>query len=242
MVFLAGFVDAIGGGGGLISLPAYLMTGLPAHMVLGTNKLSSVMGTSLATFRFWRSGMIKWRLALPAAVLGLCGSVAGANLALLVDDQVFRWIMVVLIPLTALYVLRGKPLDAERTALSERRTLVACALISLALGVYDGFYGPGTGTFLMLGFTAVAHLTLVQAAGTTKVVNLTTNVSALTVFLLNGQVYLLLGFIAGLFNMAGAWFGVTLFKGQGAKVVKPIMLIVLSIFLVKTIGELAGIF
>ena len=90
LAFLAGVVDAIGGGGGLISLPGFIMAGLPMHMVLGTNKLSSCMGTSLATFRFWRQGLIQWRRALPCAVCGLVGSAKGANLALLIDDGELR--------------------------------------------------------------------------------------------------------------------------------------------------------
>lgn len=239
--FLAGVVDAIGGGGGLISLPGFMMAGLPMHMVLGTNKLSSCMGTTLATFRFWRQGLIKWRRALPCAVCGLAGSAAGANLALLIEDGVFRVIMVVVIPLTAIYLMRGRSLDAERTPLSNRRTIALCMCISLAIGVYDGFYGPGTGTFLIIGFTTFAHVTLGQAAGITKVVNLSTNVAALVVFLLNGEVWLLLGLCCGACNMLGNYIGVSLFTSKGAGVVKPIMLTVLGIFMIKTVGELIGI-
>lgn len=242
LAFLAGVVDAIGGGGGLISLPGFIMAGLPMHMVLGTNKLSSCMGTSLATFRFWRQGLIQWRRALPCAVCGLVGSATGANLALLIDDGAFRLIMVVVIPLTALYLMRGRSLDAEREPFGRGLTLALCMCISLAVGVYDGIYGPGTGTFPMIGFTSFAHLTLGQAAGTTKVVNLTTNVSALVVFLLSGHVWLLLGLVCGLCNMAGNYLGVSLFTSKGAAVTKPIMLTVLAIFMVKTVGELAGVF
>ncbi|MDO4501549.1 MAG: sulfite exporter TauE/SafE family protein [Coriobacteriia bacterium] len=242
LAFLAGVVDAIGGGGGLITLPGFIMAGLPMHLVLGTNKMSSSMGTALATFRFWRQGLIQWRRALPCAACGLAGSVAGAHVALLIDDGVFRAIMVVVIPLTALYLMRGRSLDAERDPFGDRRTLALCAAISLGIGLYDGVYGPGTGTFLMIGFTTFAHLTLGQAAGTTKVVNLTTNFSALMVFLMNGQVWLLLGVCCGLCNMAGNYLGVSLFTSKGAAVTKPIMLTVLAIFMVKTLGEMAGVF
>lgn len=242
LLFLAGFVDAVAGGGGLISLPAYVMAGLPIHQVLGTNKMSNCMGTGLATFRLAKSGMVKWRRALPCAAMGLIGSFCGANLALLISDRVFRIIIVVVIPLTALYLMRGKPFRDDREELPPKRTLFICLLISLALGCYDGFYGPGTGTFLILLFTAAAHVSLNEAAGTAKVVNLTTNLSALAVFIMNGQVLFLLGITAGLWNMAGAYLGINMFKDKGAGIVKPIMLVVLALFMIKTVGELCGLF
>ena len=238
LVGLAGFVDAIAGGGGLISLPAYLMAGLPPHMCLGTNKLSSCMGTALATVRFALRGFIDWRGALPCVACALVGSALGAQSALLISDEVLRWVMLAVVPLTALYVLRPKSLRPPEDPRHARQAVGICALISVCIGFYDGIYGPGTGTFLMLGFMTVAKLGLNESAGITKAVNLTTNIAALTVFLLNGQVWLLLGLTAGLFNMLGAWLGVTLFTGKGIKVVKPIILVVLVVFFVKMLVEL----
>ena len=113
LVFIAGFVDAVAGGGGLISLPAYMLSGIPVHMAIGTNKLSSGMGTALATFRYARSGYIRWKLAVYCVISALIGSACGAELALLIDDGVFKIIMLVILPLTAAYVLSGKALAAE---------------------------------------------------------------------------------------------------------------------------------
>ena len=240
LVFAAGFVDAIAGGGGLISLPAYMITGLPVHVVLGTNKLSSCMGTALATLRYARHGYVNVKRSLVCAALGLVGSTCGARIALMIDDGAFKVIMLVIVPLTAAYVMFHKRLDAEKEPLPEGRTLLLCALISLAIGVYDGFYGPGTGTFLTLAFMGLAHLGLSDAAGTCKVVNLTTNVAALAVFLTSGTVWLALGLTAGLFNMAGAWLGVNCFMGKGMKVVRPIMLGVLAVFFVKLLFDILG--
>ena len=179
LVFVAGFVDAIAGGGGLISLPAYLISGLPVHTALGTNKMSSLMGTSLATWRYARHGFVNLRRSAVCAAFALVGSALGANVALLVSDGVFKLIMLVVVPLTGCYIMFHKGFGEAREPLAPTRTLALCTAISFAMGLYDGFYGPGTGTFLILLFLAAAHLTLDEAAGTAKVVNLTTNVGGL---------------------------------------------------------------
>lgn len=238
LVFIAGLVDAIGGGGGLISLPAYLLAGFPMHSALGMNKMSSMMGTALATFRYAKAGYIDFKTALPCAFFGIIGSVTGANIAMMIPDNIFRIIMVIVIPLTALYLMRTHSLDLEAEKFSRKKTLLLCVVIGLGIGVYDGVYGPGTGTFLILAFTGIAHLSLVEANGITKVVNLTTNISAFTVFLLNGQIIIWIGFCAGLFNMAGAWVGTNLFTQKGSNITRPIMFVVLAIFMVKTVSEL----
>lgn len=111
LVFLGGFVDAIAGGGGLISLPAYLIAGLPVHASIGTNKISSAMGTTLTTFRFWRKGYVRAKLSLLCALFALVGSTCGANLALLVDDQIFKILLLFILPLTALYVFKSKSME-----------------------------------------------------------------------------------------------------------------------------------
>lgn len=238
LALIAGFVDAIAGGGGLISLPAFFMAGVPAHVAVATNKMMACMGTALATGRFIKQGFVNWRLALPCAGVAIAGSAAGANLALAFSDEALRWIMLVIVPLTAAYIMRPKSMEPPETLPPAGRMMALSLIVAFAIGVYDGFYGPGTGTFLMLAFTSIAGMALNQAAGATKVVNLSTNVSALVVFLINGQVWLLLGIVAGLFNMLGAWMGVSLFNGKGAGAVKPIMLVVLVLFFAKTLIEL----
>ena len=214
------------------------MAGLPMHMVLGTNKLMSSMGTAVSTIRYAKEGLIKAKRALPCIAMAFVGSAIGANLALLIPDGVFRIIMLFAIPATALYLMRGRPLDENENSPFDRRSIALCMLIACCIGIYDGIYGPGTGTFLMIAFTGIAHLTLKDAAGTTKAVNLTTNLAALIVFLVNGQVWLVLGLIAGAFNMLGNLLGSRMFLKNGANITRPIMLVVLAIFMVKTIYEL----
>ena len=239
LVFLGGYVDAVAGGGGLISLPAYLIAGLPAHTAIGTNKISSAMGTTLTTYKFWKQGFIAWKLALLCAVCALAGSTGGANLALLVSDRVFKILLLFILPLTAFYVFRTKALEtAGREPLSPVKTAAVAASCALVIGVYDGFYGPGTGTFLLLLLTGLARMDLNSAAGITKVINLSTNVAALVTYLINGKVILALGLTAGLFGIAGNWLGARSFTKSGSKIVKPLIGVVLTIFFLRVVFEL----
>ncbi|MGM9911897.1 sulfite exporter TauE/SafE family protein [Floccifex sp.] len=238
LVFLAGFVDAIGGGGGLISLPAYLMAGLPVHNAIATNKLSSSMGTTVTTIRYARAGFIQWNIAIVCLVFAIMGSSLGAHLALLIEDTFFKRIMLIVIPLTACYVLYPKSLK-EKEPLSKQMTIAISSVVAFGIGIYDGFYGPGTGTFLLILLTSLAHLNLQQANGITKVINLTTNYSSLIVYLLNAKVLIPIGLLAGAFNMLGNYIGSSYFK-KGSFSVKPIMIFVLVIFFVKTIIEIIG--
>lgn len=239
LVFLGGYVDAVAGGGGLISLPAYLIAGLPAHTAIGTNKISSAMGTTLTTYKFWRQGFIEWKLALLCAVCALAGSTGGANLALLVSDRVFKIILLFVLPLTAFYVFRSKTLDtAGHDPLTPAKTAAIAAACALIIGVYDGFYGPGTGTFLLLLLTGLAHMKLNDAAGITKVINLSTNVAALVTYLLNEKVMLVLGLTAGIFGIAGNWLGARSFTRNGSRIVKPLIGVVLAVFFVRIVWEI----
>ena len=149
LVFLAGFVDAVAGGGGLISLPAYLISGLPVHNAIGTNKLSSFMGTSLATYGYARKGYIPWKLSSVCVVIALIGSTLGANLALLIDDSIFKLIMLIILPLTGVYVMRSKSLqgDAAAASASQKRMVLVSLGAALVIGIYDGFYGPAPAPF-----------------------------------------------------------------------------------------------
>ncbi len=243
LVGIAGFIDSIAGGGGLISLPAYLISGLPVHTCIATNKLSSSMGTTVATVKYAGCGYIDWRIGAFCACASLLGAVIGANIALLIADGVFRVLMLIILPLTALYVLRKKNLfsDEDRKSLTLPRTLLLSCAIALALGVYDGFYGPGTGTFLLLLLTRVAHMELHRANGITKVINLASNLSSLTVFLLSGQVLLPLGLAAGAFSVLGNYLGSRCFTRKGAAIARPVILLVLCVFFARTVMELGKI-
>ena len=236
MLFLAGLVDAIGGGGGLISLPAYLFAGLPVHQAIATNKLSSACGTGLATGRFIRKGLVNLKLAVPSVMAAFAGSFLGARLSLTVSEEVMKYILFLVLPAAAFVVLNRHLFgDGGEEAEANRKTVMICMVSALVIGGYDGFYGPGTGTFLIIAFTVFAKMTMSAANAQAKVINLTSNITSLTVFLLNGQVVLLLGLAGAVCNMAGSWVGSGLAISKGAKVVRPVILIVLALLLIKIV-------
>lgn len=238
LVGLAGFVDAIAGGGGLISLPAYLIAGLPTQAALATNKMSACMGATIAAGKYAKSGFIPWKTAIPCVLFAMLGSNLGARIVLLIDDYYFKRLMLVILPLTALYIYRSKVMAQERPALPFWQTALIGSAVSFAIGVYDGFYGPGTGVFLILLLTSLAHYGLKEANGLCKAINWTTNVSSLAVFLMNGRVLLPLGLTAGLFSIAGSYLGARTFEKKGAQSVKSLMLVVVAIFFVKVLLEI----
>ena len=240
LVFLAGFVDAIAGGGGLISLPAYMLAGLPVHSAIATNKMSSTMGTTMSVFEYAKSGFIPWKIDGLSIIGALIGSACGANISLVVSDYYFKIIMLFILPVVTYYVLKGKVFE-EKKPYGVKKTILLCAVIAFCCGVYDGFYGPGTGTFLILLLTGVSHLKLTNANGMCKTINLSTNISALIVFLINGKVVVIMGLIAGCFNIAGNYLGARCFVKGEVSFVKPIIMIVLTIFFISLIMELCGV-
>lgn len=159
LVFLAGLVDSIAGGGGLISLPAYLLAGVPMHNAIATNKLSSATGTAISTARLCKNKFVDWGVALPCISMALVGSFAGAHIALLSSDKILKWMLIPVLPIVAFYVMKKKNLDDNSNVeISRKKQWILCAVCSLAVGCYDGFYGPGTGTFLLILYTGVAKL------------------------------------------------------------------------------------
>lgn len=240
LTLIAGYIDAVAGGGGLISLPAYLLIGLPPHNALATNKLSSSFGTIFATLRYGREGYIKKELALICVPAALVGSWCGAKLAMLVPDNTFRLLLILILPVIAWFVLRKKGVMEGGLPLEElprRKTVLICVLISLALGTYDGFYGPGTGTFLMLLLSGVARLELKTCAGTTKIINLSSNLCALFTFMAGGQVVFALGLAGAVSGAVGNWLGAVSFGKKGAKLLRPLIIVVLTLLFAKTVWE-----
>ena len=239
LVFIAAVVDAIGGGGGLISLPAFLLAGLPPHMATATNKMASSCGTSVVTARLIKNRLVDFKLAVPSVVMAIVGSSLGARLSLLVPDRIFLNAMIVILPVCAFFVLNKKLFNDSGTDDIEvnMRTYLCAAISAFVVGMYDGAYGPGTGTFLIISFTAFAKMSIKKANGQAKVINLTSNITSLIVFLLNGQVLIPLGIAAALCNMAGGYIGAGLAIKNGSKITKPCILIVLSLLMIKIIAE-----
>ena len=240
-VFCASFMDAIGGGGGIISLPTYLLAGLPMHSALGTNKLSSCIGTVASTVRYIKNGYVDWLLGIPSIVLALVGAHLGTKLHLAIDEQYLKLVLLVVLPVIAVILLKKKALPEKREAVNEwyRRGIVWSA--SLLFGAYDGFYGPGTGTFLLLSFCYLAKIDVRTASGNVKLVNLSSNLGALFTSLMAGKVLIPLGLVAAVFSTAGQYIGAGLALKNGSKIVRPVILVVLALLVVKVFLEFFGI-
>lgn len=238
LVFLAGFVDSIAGGGGLISFPAYLLAGVPVHVILGTSKLSSFPGAIVAAARFGKSGYIRWRLAVPCGLLAATGAFLGARLALLVNESVIKSLMVVVLPVVAFYVLRNKNLGDEeaKEELLPKKLWAGGLTASLLIGMYDGFYGPGTGTFLILVFSGLLQMGMKDAAGISKFINLMADIGALLTFGASGKVDYALGITAAFFCIVGSYFGSGLVVHNGQKIVRPVVMAVLVLLFIKLLA------
>lgn len=226
----AGTVDAIAGGGGLITLPALLMAGLPPHLALGTNKGQSVWGSGAALAAFWRAGRVDRRQALYAFPLGLVGSLVGARLVLLIAPAALRPIVIALLVGAALLLVVRKPTRGEDAG--PARWWIA-ALLALGIGAYDGFFGPGTGTFLIVGFVALCGRSLVHASADAKVVNFASNLAAVTAFALAGSVRWELALPMAAGQLVGGVIGARLAMKGGARLIRVMVLLVSGALVIK---------
>lgn len=236
---VAGWIDAVVGGGGLLMIPALLL-GLPqvsAAHVLGTNKAVAIVGTTGAAVTYARKAPVDVKTAVRIGVLALAGSMTGAFFAAGISSEVLRpVIMVVLVGVAAYVMLRpafGTARPVDRSELSRRRVLTAIVLVGGGLGLYDGLFGPGTGTFLVLALTAVLHLDLLTASATAKIVNVCTNVGALAMFAYQGTVLWQLAALMALFNLTGSLVGARMALSKGSEFVRGVLLVVVFSLVAK---------
>jgi uncharacterized protein len=203
---LAGFVDSIAGGGGLITVPALLAIGLPPHLALGTNKLGSTMGVVTALLRYRGGGLVRVRDWLPAVVCTALGAATGTLLIQRLSADFLGWLIPVLLLVILVHTLASPDLGAQpaRERLNRRLFQV---VFGLGLGFHDGFFGPGTGAFWALALVTLAGLDLRRATGATKVMNATSNIVALGFFLLGGKVVVTVGLAMGAGQILGATLG-----------------------------------
>lgn len=238
--FLAGFVDSIVGGGGLIQVPALLAgyPGIAPQELLGTNKLGSICGTTSAVFRYARFVHLPWRSLLPAVAVAFLGALLGASLVSSVSPSLFRPLAPVMLAVVLAYVLWHKDLGARHAprALSRRRSLVALAGVS-GIGLYDGFFGPGTGSFLMLLFVRVHGFDFLHAAAGARLVNVATNAGALLYFGVHSDIHWALGLSLGLCNASGSVMGTRTARRHGAKFVRTLFIGVVVVLIAKTAAD-----
>lgn len=233
--FLAGTVDAIAGGGGLITLPALLTAGLPPHLAYGTNKGQSVWGSGAALLAFWRAGKVDRRQALLAFPLGMLGALIGARLVLLLDSETLRPVAIaMLVGAAALLVINKPSRDQDDPAAAHAtRPLVLASVLAFAIGAYDGFFGPGTGTFLIVGFVALCGKSLTRATADAKVVNFASNLASLSAFAAAGTVAWRIALPMAVGQLAGGLVGARLAIRGGTRLIRLAVLAVSGALVIK---------
>ena len=217
--FLAAVVDAISGGGGLISLPAYFAIGLPTHIALGTNKLSAFLSTFASAFKFWKAKKVNVEIVSRLFLFSLAGAVLGVRTAVAIDKKYFSPISFVILIIVFVYALKNK-------------------IMAFSLGFYDGFLGPGTAAFLMFCLIKIFKLDFSSASGNTKILNLSSNFASLVVFGYLGKLNFAYGLPIALVMTAGALIGSKLAITKGNKFIKPVFLVVTSILIVKMLIDM----
>ena len=233
LIFLGGFVDSIAGGGGLITLPAYYIAGLPPSLAGGTNKLSAVLGTAVATGKYAQRGLVDWKQGLASLLGSLPGAMLGAWLLTVLPELPVRIGVLLALPLVAVVVLRDKDISTRASLIPQAWALPACFLIGLLIGVYDGLIGPGTGTFLIIAYVLLLGEEALMASGTAKLVNLGSNLGALVTLMSTGHVLYALALPAAAFGILGNLLGANLAIKKGAPFVRALLLVVLALLLVK---------
>jgi uncharacterized membrane protein YfcA len=232
VALFAGLVDAIAGGGGLLTVPALLATGLPTPMVFGTNKGSAVFGSGAALIRYWRARMIDSKRARVLFPLGVLGSFAGAALLTTLDPKVLRPLVLVLLVAAGAVVAFVRPPRTHEGVPSPRAGLKA-AMLALVIGAYDGFFGPGTGTFLIIGFVVLLHLSLQEASANAKVVNFASNLAALSLFAWKGLVVWKISVPMAAGQFIGGTIGAHLAVKGGDTLVRRFVLVVVLALVTK---------
>jgi uncharacterized membrane protein YfcA len=238
VAFVAGIVDAIAGGGGLLTVPALLAAGLPPHLAVATNKGQSTFGALSALTAFWRAGMIDARRAKVGFPLAVVGSLGGAWLLLLVRPEVLKPVVLVLLVGVALFVaIRRSPPRAEHRV-PARWILPVAGVWSLLLGAYDGFFGPGTGTFLIVGFVALLGDSLAGASAAAKVVNFASNLAALVLLAAQGVVVWRVALPMAMAQLVGGHLGAHLTVRKGDVLVRRVVLLVVLALCLKLARDL----
>ena len=239
--FVASFIDSQVGGGGVISLPALLAAGLPPHLALGTNKLAGTAASFSASVNYGRSGAVPWKDAARWMPLSFAGALVGVWIVLHVAGQhILAIVLVLMAAMTAYVLLRPAFGKEDRSHPITRMESVAMAASALAIGIYDGFLGPGTGSFLLFAIVALLGYGFRKAAGLGRVLNFASNAAALAYFIGAGQVVWEAGIPMAVAMLAGGWTGSHVGMKHGDRWLKPLFVIITLALMVRIGGKLAG--
>jgi hypothetical protein len=225
VAFVAGFVDSIAGGGGLLALPALLVAGLDPVSALATNKLQGSFGTGSAVIAYARQRHIDFRRSLPMVATTFAGAVLGVLAVKFAPTALLSAILPVLLIVMAIYFALSRRLsnDDARPRMSERAFTFS---VAPALGFYDGIFGPGVGSFFLLGFVTLLGFSVLRASAHTRLLNFTSNIAALAIFAASGKIVWILGLAMGVGQFLGAQIGARLAISQGARIIRPLLVLV----------------
>ena len=223
--FAAGFVDSIAGGGGLLALPSLLLAGLDPVSALATNKLQGTFGTASATHTFWRKGLLHPLDHLPEILTVFAGSALGVLAVAYAPTQLLQAVMPVLLIIIALYFALSPKLSSHGSPAKLAIGAFSFAIAPL-IGFYDGIFGPGTGSFFMLALVSLFGLGVLEATGRTKLLNFASNIAALIMFAIGGKIIWTIGLAMGVAQLAGAQIGARVAIQNGARVIRPLLVLV----------------
>lgn len=238
--FLAGAMDAISGGGGLITMPTFLAIGFPAHYISGTSICAGCPGSIIAFGKFAAGGKVDWRSAIPAVPTAILGSLLGAKLNLFLSDEMLERIMIILVPIVAVIMLCNKNMGEEDLSgrFSKEQLLLRSALIGLVVGCYHGFYSVGAGMFYILAFALVNKMELTMASGNAKLIVIAANISGMLTYAFSDAVVWKLALPAMIFNIVGNYLGAWLALSNGARIIRPMFYVVIILLMLTIVIRL----
>lgn len=234
--FFSAFIDSIAGGGGIISLPAYLMAGISPHLAIGTNKFSSTCASFTSSLKFAQSGKVDFKILKFLIPFTIVGSMIGARIVLNIDAKYLNSIVLILLLLVSIYSIFSKNMGMkDKFKELKKKSIFLGMLLALTLGFYDGFFGPGTGSFLIFGLIYIFKFDFVRAAGNGKVLNFVSNICSLIVFAINGQIDYRFGIPVAICMIIGARFGTKAALTKGAKLIKPTFIVISLALAIKIV-------
>ena len=233
--FIAGIIDSIGGGGGLIALPTYLMIGLPIRTAYGCNKLQAGLGNLVSAIKYFKKNMVDLKIALISAITAMTGAYIGTKIIFLLPEETIQKAITVVLPIIALVMVLRKT-DARNVILKSEissKTIGQALIVGLIMGFYNSLFGPGVGTVAIIGFTMLMHYDARVASGNGKVLIVLTNAIELVSYINTGSIAYEIAAPAALSAIAGNLVGVNLAIKKGEKIIKPVMLVVVILTVIK---------
>ena len=263
LIFLASFIDSIAGGGGLISLPAYVFAGLPIHTAYGTNKFPASLGTMAAMGNYLRGGCVDLQAAIPGSIGAIAGSWIGTRLALFLSPRALQICLIVILPLVGIFILSGRGLsrrskanqdgstsagrrESNQVSLQNKMSLKLKLLLSFAIGLvfgcYDGFFGPGAGMFMTIALSGLVHLELIKAVGTTKALNFSSNIASMFTWLFSGKILFPIAIPCAVCSVAGGYLGSRMAMKIGKKLIHLVLALVAMLLFIRILFDVLRAF